>query len=435
MLRRPLSSQLTLAFVVLNFAGLMAMTAFVVMTMGSVDAEAGRQQAMSMERALNDAVDRFATEHRAIVDAIASVQAVDRSIDIGRSISAALRRDFGHDVGFLLRSDSTPILVDGAEWTDYATAVRAFLLRGWGRDTVGYVAGPGGPMLLSVHPIPGNGAGMLLHVSLLPMDDAFAGSLADGFDARMIAPGASPASSIPILDTDGRELARLAWRPALPGSLVLKDILPYLLCLVVVAMAFNTALLRRLHRASGDLQEREERSSFLAQHDTLTSLPNRRLFAQRLVEALRRARTDDDRAGVLFLDLDRFKSVNDTLGHAAGDALIKQVATRLSLLVRPQDTVARLGGDEFAVVLDGDAPTAGRVLARRAIEAMARPFDIHGEIVCVAASVGLATGDDPDDVDSLWQGADAALYEAKRDGGSRFATDRSPIVRLAAIAA
>ncbi len=158
--------------------------------------------------------------------------------------------------------------------------------------------------------------------------------------------------------------------------------------------------------------------------DPLTGLPNRLLFLDRLERALLRRRRDKELVfAVLFLDVDRFKLVNDSLGHDAGDALLVQVAQRLEKCIRNVDTVGRQGGDEFTFLLEDvhNADGATRV-ARRLIEAMAQPFTLLGREVYVGASVGIALVDDRyERADQLLRDADAAMYRAKEAGRGRFA--------------
>jgi diguanylate cyclase (GGDEF)-like protein len=160
----------------------------------------------------------------------------------------------------------------------------------------------------------------------------------------------------------------------------------------------------------------------LAHYDALTELPNRVLFQKHLVEALSRRARAGDQLAVHFIDLDRFKTVNDTLGHPLGDALLRVAAERLRGCVREGDTVARLGGDEFAVVQTGLTDMSGATrLAERVVEAMAAPFDIQGHQVMIGASVGVsAAPSDGDDADELLKKADMALYRAKADGRGAF---------------
>lgn len=176
-----------------------------------------------------------------------------------------------------------------------------------------------------------------------------------------------------------------------------------------------------------DLSERkalEDKIVHQAFHDSLTGLVNRALFGDRLEHAL----TSRDPAGtaggettcLLYLDLDGFKQVNDTLGHRAGDALLVQATERLRELVGPQDTLARLGGDEFAVVLATSPLEAAEHLAERMVTALQAPFDVEGRAVRVGASIGVAAARNGDDSEALLRRADEAMYAAKRDGRGRW---------------
>ncbi|MDR6626391.1 EAL domain-containing protein [Caulobacter segnis] len=160
----------------------------------------------------------------------------------------------------------------------------------------------------------------------------------------------------------------------------------------------------------------------LAHYDPLSDLPNRVLFQKSLTEALARRARKGDQLAVHFIDLDRFKTVNDTLGHPLGDALLREAAERLRRCVREGDTVARLGGDEFAVVQTGLSDMDGATrLAARIVTAMAAPFDLAGHQVVIGASVGVSAAPfDGEDVDELLKKADMALYRAKGDGRGAF---------------
>jgi diguanylate cyclase (GGDEF)-like protein len=177
-----------------------------------------------------------------------------------------------------------------------------------------------------------------------------------------------------------------------------------------------------------DLQRERARYEVLATHDALTGLPNRRLFQDRLEQALAYARRDGHPVAVLYLDLDGFKAVNDEKGHDVGDALLKAVAERLDATVRREDTVARLGGDEFGVVLvsvrePADALDVGRKLR----VALHEPQDVNGAPVQLGASVGVAVYPfDGVTADALMRAADGAMYAVKAEGkgGVRRAQER-----------
>jgi diguanylate cyclase (GGDEF)-like protein/PAS domain S-box-containing protein len=174
-------------------------------------------------------------------------------------------------------------------------------------------------------------------------------------------------------------------------------------------------------RDIGEHKETEAKLQHDAMHDVLTGLPNRALFLDRLSLALsRRARRPDQNCGVLYLDLDGFKEINDGLGHAAGDVVLKSVAERLRSVLRPQDSAARLGGDEFAVLVENIlTPNDLEVVAKRVLREMDRPFDIFGNFAQSGASVGAAMAGEQTSPDQLLRDADFAMYRAKHSGGAR----------------
>lgn len=166
-----------------------------------------------------------------------------------------------------------------------------------------------------------------------------------------------------------------------------------------------------------------ERIWHQANYDELTGLPNRHMFLDRLRHAMRKADREGGFLALLFLDLDRFKEVNDRLGHAMGDLLLAETAQRIATCVRASDTIARLGGDEFTVILGGlDRVNHVERIAASVVAALARPFDLNGEKAEVAASVGIALYPaDARHVEDLLARADQAMYAAKNGGRNRFA--------------
>ena len=174
-----------------------------------------------------------------------------------------------------------------------------------------------------------------------------------------------------------------------------------------------------------DVTERralEEQLAHQAFHDSLTGLANRLLFKDRVEHALELTRRRDRMVAVLFIDLDDFKTVNDSLGHAAGDDLLIAVARRLQACLRPEDTCARLGGDEFAVMVENIANSEAAVLvARRILDALSEPLQLFGSPVEVRASVGVSVGATGLTTNEILRNADLAMYRAKSEGKSRFA--------------
>ncbi len=181
---------------------------------------------------------------------------------------------------------------------------------------------------------------------------------------------------------------------------------------LLIFVGLRVVPLRLLHEAL-------ERASFLAAHDGLTGLANRSLFGQRLAQAMGSARREGHRVAVHCLDLDRFKEVNDTLGHAAGDTLLRTVATRLNACLRETDTLARLGGDEFAVIQVGlEGSDDAQNLAERLLSAVELPMMLEGQQADVGVSIGIALSEPGghDDAEQMMKDADLALYKAKAAG-------------------
>lgn len=183
----------------------------------------------------------------------------------------------------------------------------------------------------------------------------------------------------------------------------------------------DRGLLRSMRYAI-ERKRSETRLAYLAHHDQLTGLANRVRFRERLSRALVRAERSEQAVAVLFLDLDRFKQINDTLGHEVGDQLLVQVAERLRRAVRSFETVARLGGDEFVVVLeDIVGPQPAEVVARRILTAMEPPFRLGAADRRVSTSIGVAVSESGEALDRLLERADEAMYRAKRAGRNTYA--------------
>ena len=200
-----------------------------------------------------------------------------------------------------------------------------------------------------------------------------------------------------------------------------------------VAMGFN-AMLAQLLEKDNARRDAEARLLLQATIDELTGLPNRRVLADQLTKSLARARRDKTLLGFLYIDLDGFKLVNDSFGHAAGDLLLVEVGQRLTSRVRQSDTLARIGGDEFTVILHSirsreDAQRAAECL----LDSLVNPFYVEGHEITIGASIGISIFPDPNsDNDNLLQQADSAMYAAKRDGKNRimhFSNDMGVSVR------
>lgn len=184
----------------------------------------------------------------------------------------------------------------------------------------------------------------------------------------------------------------------------------------------NLAVLRQRVKRVLDARETEERVKQLAYNDGLTGLPNRIAFSDRLLQDIAYARRNNNQLAIMFIDIDHFKDVNDNLGHAAGDELLKFLAERVSGCVRSEDTLARMGGDEFVVVLSSvHGPKGADIAAQNILLALSTPFHIAGKEIYVGASIGISVfPDDGEDREALLKNADTAMYRAKALGRNNY---------------
>lgn len=224
-----------------------------------------------------------------------------------------------------------------------------------------------------------------------------------------------------LIGSNGQPIGAMQWQAQTPGKRLLRQALPPVVGGLLLFMAATIHLFVRARRAAQALIASESRLKFLAFHDHLTGLPNRAMLHDRLAHALRSLQRGGQSVGIFLIDLDRFKQVNDLYGHASGDSLIVEIASRLLGLVRANDTVTRLGGDEFAILITGASPRGMAMLAERIIAEMARPVELPIGRVFVGASVGMAVINEelPDDGEALRR-ADLAMYRAKEAGRGRY---------------
>jgi diguanylate cyclase (GGDEF)-like protein len=225
--------------------------------------------------------------------------------------------------------------------------------------------------------------------------------------------------SEPFVGDDDIPIGYLSWTARRPGQILLTIILPLVAFGVLATGLLSNTMLRRLRRTTEELAQREAEARHEAKHDALSGLPNRVHMVEKIDGFLqgRLLATLDNRAVAAYLDIDRFKDINDTLGHHAGDQLIKLVAQRLTECLRFNDFLARFGGDEFVILCAPAGPETSSALAERVAEAFSLPFAINGQNIRVTASVGIAVA--PDNgvtADDLMRHADIALYEAKDRG-------------------
>jgi len=228
--------------------------------------------------------------------------------------------------------------------------------------------------------------------------------------------------SEPFFSDDGVLAVYLNWTTRQPGQVLLTIILPLVAFGVLLTGLLSQIMFGRLKRASAALAQREFEARHEAKHDALSGLPNRVHMVEKIEKFLNSyiARRNGQRALAAYIDIDRFKDVNDTLGHEAGDELIKLVAQRLSARLRPNDFLARFGGDEFVILCAPAGADTGETIIERIAQTFASPFAIKGQAISVTASAGLAFApDNGATADELMRHADIALYEAKSQGRDR----------------
>ena len=254
----------------------------------------------------------------------------------------------------------------------------------------------------------------------MPIDHAFLDALAQRFllqDLR-VRPGGVSASStaaqVTLRDDSGQAIATLEWTPQDPGGGLARSLVSPILMVVTGLVLLALFLYRRSLRMAQGMIASEARASHLAYHDSLTGLPNRVMFFDRLGLALDQMRRGGQQVAVHCIDLDRFKEVNDTFGHHAGDQLIKEVARRMAAQCRSSDTFARLSGDEFALVQVGASARSAAALAERLIKTLGQPVKLGSVKAFTGCSVGVSLIADADiePAEGLRQ-ADLALYRAK----------------------
>ncbi len=228
--------------------------------------------------------------------------------------------------------------------------------------------------------------------------------------------------TVPLETDEGLVAGQVGWRTERPGRSLITVILPLVAIGFLAVAAAAHLMLQRLRNTSTHLALEEKRSRHAAKHDALSGLPNRAHFAEHLATALAGLDQSGSKlhAIVAYLDVDRFKDVNDTMGHSAGDDLIREVATRLRAHVRSGDVIARYGGDEFAILWMSADPDAPALLASRIARALLSPIELEGQPIAVTASVGIAIAPlHGRSVDEVMRHADIALYEAKNAGRNR----------------
>jgi diguanylate cyclase (GGDEF)-like protein len=436
-----------------------AAAAFIVWSASGIDERAKQRETTLVARAIERKIDDIPRVQESVAlwdDAVTFSRVTPDKAWLDNNLGVWLNTYYDYEATAVLSDTDAPVYTSVGTRSpspQFFETARAFIaplvaeVRGKiARGALGDVADKGAPYpyaldiatidgkaaVISVMPIatqtgaaPQPKGGEYLHVIVDYLDDGFADALDDdyGFDGGHFTTAAMSDgrhAAYPMLDRNGRLATFFEWRPNLPGIELLNQTGPVMAIAFIVAAILVLALVRRLWRSSSALEGERVAAKHQATHDPLTGLPNRAQFDVQLARDLGEKRSRLPIA-LLVLDLDRFKHINDTLGHAAGDDLICAVGQRLAELIGPADILARLGGDEFAIIhLCRDGAANALKLANSIVEAIAKPFGVSGGEAFVGASVGLAVADRDDrDPQELMRKADIALYEAKARGRSR----------------
>ncbi|RWK24770.1 MAG: EAL domain-containing protein [Mesorhizobium sp.] len=451
----PLTHQVTLTVLTLAVLALVIVVGFGVYATAQADQVSLERQKIFIADGLKDQIASVQREQESVSvwdDAITNVKAGNQTW-IEENLSVWMYTYYRHNRVYILDAANRPVhtmqegkVVDPSAYGEDEPEMLATIeklramLAGPRNDVSGQpakmvaedlVSLGGKPAILSVMPLlpssdrvtqaPGT---EYLHISVEFIDDAVINKIAAKYllDGARLVPLSQPvgAAAVPLVDSRGIILGYVGWDQERPGLALVRKMAPALALALLVAVGVLAFLLRRLRRASSALQTSQDEAQYLAFHDTLTGLPNRALFEDRLRRTLLFASHDAARVALLYLDLDRFKHINDTLGHPAGDELVRQTAARLKQTIREVDTVARLGGDEFAIILlDVPDVRSAEDVADRLLQRLHEPFKLIDDQVFVSASIGIALSSDTD-ADDLLRKADIALYEAKKNGRGRY---------------
>ncbi len=434
---------------------------FVMWSAQGVDQRAADRQTALARHVIERQLDRIPHDQESVTLWDEAVLNTKLSFDrtwVDTNLASWMRDYFGHDDVLVLDQRNQPIyaMLEGAPaslaearlaFTDVeplAAELRLRIMSGAIDDYVaGRMAAPpriselaivnGVPSLVSVAPLMSDSGAITqgrgseyLHISAVRLDADYAHRL--GVEYQM--PGAvftqtplndADHAALPLTDSRGRFITFMQWERSSPGRALLQQTVPAIALAFIIAALVTFVLVDQLWRKTSALEAGRADAEYRAAHDALTGLANRTSFEHALSRALAERPSRDRRTTVLMLDLDRFKQVNDTLGHRAGDDLIQAVGQRLRHILGDADTLARLGGDEFAIIHVHppglDRPLA---LAQRIIDAIGKPFEIFGSEAFVGVSIGLAAVDGNEaDAHELTRKADIALYEAKAGGRNR----------------
>lgn len=433
----------------------------VIWSASRIDELSQERQSRTVASALAKSVQKIPYDQESVTIWDDAVQKLQRPYDVAwieANLGVWMYAYFKHDRIFIVDPDGKPIyrMIDGKTVADDTTPLDRSLkdvlaalhkmtahggIRAWGKHEgdvpriTDLSEVDGRPVLISAMPVVAETqdaaqdiAQAHTLVSVRFLDASFVTDLAEthhinGVRFSHTADIARHEQSYPLKNRSGATIGYVVWSSDRPGFSILNDVLPVLatgLAAISIAVVLLIASLRRTYR---DLVFSEAESKHRAVHDPLTGLANRGFFNERVETLLAESRMSGAPLALLFLDLDRFKQVNDTLGHPVGDALIQEVARRISATLSTDDLIARIGGDEFAIIKrENVSRDQVENLCRNIIAIVSQPVDVGGQLASVGISIGVGLSPEAGtEWSELARNADVALYQAKHGGGLGFA--------------
>ncbi len=456
------SYRVLLPIILAVFFTVAAIVSFIVWTAERNDKASVSRQIKLVAHILEQQKNLIKEEQADVVAWDRALKAVQDEIDfawIDANLGKGMKEFFGHDRTFLLNPKLIPIyaMADGKtaspELFEASRAVIEPLAQrlkeiNWQGALSLYVYGHSGvipnivdvvkienkPAIISLMPIASDKrvgqqrAGKeFIHISIEFLDDELAKEL---YEQLLLEGGYFSEKQnaeegevmIPVKNLENRVITNFFWQPESPGADLFKEIAPALIAVALFASLIITILVIRLYQSTAKLERERMQAQHLAYHDALTGLGNRAKFELSLSEAINELKNDGNQIALLILDLDRFKLVNDTLGHQAGDELIREVAKRLRPLVRSTDIITRLGGDEFAIIVKSVTSHQDiEAVCARMVNAIRQPFNLEAGQAFVGVSIGVSIAENSDcNGEELTRQADIALYEAKESGRNQY---------------
>ncbi len=447
-------SLVVLGSVLVVFATTAALLGFFVFwSAAQVDKVSIDRQSLRVVSALHQQLRQMSRDLENIAVWDDTLSAVTRrdTVWLNHNVGRQMASYFGHEASYIVEADDQPVYaarrgrrVEAGSYGEIAGTVAPMLDELRALTRLGYVDVPpsiadfavinGTPAIVGAFPIvSANGEGDRVPgeepvlVSVIKLDLTYELGMINRYMLEAgrftTTPNHNELSVFPVTNRSGRIVAFYEWKPYLPGAELLAQTGPAFATAFGVLGLIVAALLHRLWRSSRALESKRIDAERQATEDPLTHLPNRLSFERQFDELIRESGADRQLPTLLMLDLDRFKQVNDTLGHHAGDDLIRAVGERLRQVVGPDAILARLGGDEFAILCRNNLSEPEVMeLCRRIIEAIGRPFRIAGNEAFVGVSIGVVMTRRQDrNRHELTRRADIALYEAKSSGRNRAA--------------